>query len=64
MEEKVRERWLELCELAAKEQNSEKLLALIKQINDLLEEKEAQRRKGNKSATAGKVSNAAASNDK
>ena len=34
------ERWRALCELAAKEQDHEKLLALIQQINDLLSEKE------------------------
>ena len=34
------ERWRALCELAAKEQDHEKLLDLIRQINDLLSEKE------------------------
>jgi len=33
-----------LCELAALEQDSEKLLALVKEINRLLEEKEARLR--------------------
>ena len=35
-----KERWLELCELASKEQDSGKLLGLIEEINRLLEEKE------------------------
>jgi len=35
-----KERWLELCEQASKEQDSEKLLSLIGEINRLLEEKE------------------------
>lgn len=35
-----KERWLELCEQASKEQDSGKLLSLIGEINRLLEEKE------------------------
>lgn len=35
-----KERWLELCELAAKEQDPEKLLRLTEEINRLLAEKE------------------------
>ena len=35
-----RERWMELCELAAKEQDPEKLLKLVQQINQMLEEKQ------------------------
>jgi hypothetical protein len=31
---------MELCELAAAEQDGKKLMELVKQINDLLEEKE------------------------
>jgi hypothetical protein len=34
-----KERWQELCELAAVEQDSEKLLALVQEINRLLDEK-------------------------
>ena len=34
-----RELWYQLCEQAAIEQDSEKLLELVKQINRLLEEK-------------------------
>jgi hypothetical protein len=40
------EKWMELCALAAKEQDPAKLLALTKEINRLLYEKE-QRVKGN-----------------
>lgn len=40
MQDKTLEHWEELCALAAKEQDSEKLMALIKEINRLLEEKE------------------------
>jgi hypothetical protein len=35
-----RDRWLELCERAAVEQDPKKLLELVKEINDLLKEKE------------------------
>jgi hypothetical protein len=35
-----KERWLELCEKASNEQDPEKLMLLIREINDLLEEKE------------------------
>ena len=40
MKGETRERWIQLCELAAKEQDGAKLLELVKQINDLLEQKE------------------------
>lgn len=36
----VKERWLQLCELAAKEQDPTKLLEFVAEINRLLEEKE------------------------
>lgn len=39
-----RERWMELCSLAASEQDPEKLLALVTQINELLDEKQLTRR--------------------
>ena len=39
-----KEEWMRLCEMAANEQDSEKLLALVKEINRLLEEKEARLR--------------------
>ena len=34
-----KERWQELCELAAVEQDSEKLLVLVQEINRLLDDK-------------------------
>lgn len=36
----VKERWIELCEKAAVEQDPEKLLAFVKEINCLLESKD------------------------
>lgn len=36
-----RERWMELAELAANEQDPEKMVEIIHEINRLLEEKEA-----------------------
>jgi hypothetical protein len=38
---KNKERWRELCELAENEQDPDKLIALIKEINRLLEEKQS-----------------------
>ncbi len=40
MQGEKRDRWMELCAQAANEQDPNKLLELVKQINDLLEEKE------------------------
>lgn len=37
----VKERWMELCEQAATEQDSEKLLSIVQEISRLLEEKDA-----------------------
>ena len=34
------ERWMQLCAQAAVEQDPEKLMALVNEINDLLEKKE------------------------
>ena len=39
MERNTKERWLELCEQAASEQDPAKLYALVQEINRLLEEK-------------------------
>ena len=44
-----KEKWMKLCEQAANEQDSEKLMALIVEINVLLEAKE-QRLKGKASS--------------
>jgi hypothetical protein len=35
------ERWMQLCEMAATEQDPDKLIELIREINDLLEAKRA-----------------------
>ena len=51
MKGETKERWLQLCELAAKEQDPNKLLVLVDEINRLLEEKE-QRLKQKKSPTS------------
>jgi len=40
MQGKVREQWMQLCEQAAVEQDAEKLLALVKEINRMLDEKD------------------------
>ncbi|HEY1800610.1 MAG TPA: hypothetical protein VGG46_06700 [Terriglobales bacterium] len=40
MDGKAKERWLELCEQAAVEQDRDKLLQLMREISRLLEEKE------------------------
>jgi hypothetical protein len=40
MEGQSKERWQELCELAYKEQNPQRVLDLVEEINQLLEEKE------------------------
>ena len=42
---KTKERWLELCERATVEQDTQKLMALIAEINQLLEEKEQRLKK-------------------
>jgi hypothetical protein len=40
MQGETGERWRLLCEKAANEQDPEKLIELIREINDLLEEKQ------------------------
>jgi len=40
MEGKTKERWAELCEQAAKEQDPNRLMQLVQEINKLLIEKE------------------------
>lgn len=40
MKGEKKQHWMELCEMAANEQDSEKLIELVREINDLLEEKE------------------------
>lgn len=45
-----KERWRELCEQASVEQDPEKLLNLVREINRLLEEKQARLSGNNKPA--------------
>jgi hypothetical protein len=40
MQGKAKEQWMQLCEQAAVEQDAEKLLVLINEINRMLDEKE------------------------
>ena len=40
MQGEKRERWMELCAQAAIEQDPQKLMELVREINELLEEKE------------------------
>ena len=40
MQEQQKERWKELCELAAQEQNPKRLIELVAEINRLLEQRE------------------------
>jgi len=40
MQGEKKERWMVLCAQAAVEQDPEKLMELVREINDLLEEKE------------------------
>ena len=42
MEGEAKERWTRLCNQAALEQDPKKLLSLVKEINNLLAEKEQQ----------------------
>jgi hypothetical protein len=43
MQDDEEERWMNLCQQASTEQDPEKLLKLIAEINDLLESKEKRR---------------------
>jgi len=40
MKGELKERWMHLCEMAANEQNPDKLVQLVSEINRLLEQKE------------------------
>jgi len=44
MQGQEKERWLQLCEQAANEQDHETLIALVKEITQLLEDKERRTR--------------------
>jgi len=49
MNEETRELWMRLCEQAVEEQDPEKLMELVTEINRLLEEKEQRIRKAKSS---------------
>jgi len=51
MQGNVKEEWIQLCEQAAIEQDTEKLMSLVTEINRMLDEKE-QRLKSGKPANA------------
>jgi len=48
MKGEKREQWKRLCEQAANEQDTQKLLELVREINRLLEEKEQRLRQESK----------------
>jgi len=57
MQGQARELWEELCERAAREQDPQRLLRLIEEINHLLDEKERRlRAEGANGKTAGPAS--------
>jgi hypothetical protein len=45
MQNEQKEEWMRLCERAANEQDSQKLLELVKQINQILDEKDKRLKK-------------------
>ncbi|HZP61875.1 MAG TPA: hypothetical protein VFB28_00560 [Terriglobales bacterium] len=53
MKEETRERWRQLCEQAAVEEDPERLLTLITEINRLLQEKEGRLRRQHAPAKSG-----------
>ena len=60
MQGRNRERWHELCELAANEKDSKKLMLLVEEINRLLAEKHARLKDEGQSALPRKGSPAPA----
>jgi hypothetical protein len=50
------ERWMQLCEKASTEQDPDKLIELIREINDLLEQKRAHLEKAETGDSASVVS--------
>jgi hypothetical protein len=53
MQGKTNELWVQLCERASIEQNPDKLLELIREINRLLEEKQSRLSKSEADGTQG-----------
>jgi hypothetical protein len=56
VEGEVRERWQQLCEQAAEERDTERLIALAAEINSLLAEKERRLQSHGARQNAGKKS--------
>jgi len=56
MQGKVKEEWIQLCEQAVVEQDAEKLMALVTEINRMLDEKD-RRMKSDKPANAPNLPN-------
>jgi len=46
MQGKVKEEWMQLCEQAVVEQDAEKLMALVTEINRMLDEKDRRLKSG------------------
>jgi len=46
LDDLTKERWFQLCQLAAVEQDPAKLIALVTEVNQLLEAEETERNKG------------------
>ena len=46
MQGKVKEEWIQICEQAAIEQDSERLMDLVTEINRMLDEKEQRLKRG------------------
>ena len=51
MQGQLKERWMNLCEQAVVEQDTQKLMVLIQEINRLLEEKEQRLHRQQKSCS-------------
>jgi hypothetical protein len=39
VQNETKERWMHICELAAREQDSDRLMTLVQELNDLLTQK-------------------------
>ena len=39
MQNETKERWMHICELAAREQDSDRLMMLVQELNELLSQK-------------------------
>lgn len=52
MKGEQKEYWMHLCEQAAKEQDPDKLMELVREINRLLEEKERRLKRGSAKGSA------------